>query len=276
MSHSARFALAVLLTCALLAPPALGGIWFPRERASSVMSAVRACNLGPDRTGRVCDLDGLLTADQREELDRASSALGRSSACSPDAGLDAVVVLVHKMPRAAGAADADGEEEGLRGVDKSLRDFAESSLGYWRLGASCENGMVLVVSAEDKDSYIATGRMAKDTLSDDAAEDVGEEMEAYLRQGKLYHAISTGLNHVQTLLPDPDNPRHEHQSIFSSWGAHLVYGAAIVMFALLFVAYSNHVEGPERAIRQGEREGLVRNGTGTERAVGPAEAAGEH
>jgi uncharacterized membrane protein YgcG len=242
--------IALFAVCALLALAAPASPLMPSAPQIAGTAQVHSFRFGASTSrshshghgNRVYDPDRLLLPDEREDLERASAALMRSGACWLDTGVDiAVVVLAHNPKHRA------------RGLDENLQSSEESELHKVQRGTTTsKNSVLLLVSVTERRAHIAAGQVARKTLTESITGDIVRDMLPYLHQGRPQRAILVGLQGIGEVV-HRGGCRWAHRGLLTSWGAHLVYAAALIMGVCLLLACRNGVQR-SRVERGSEQE----------------------
>mmetsp|Transcript_63224 Transcript_63224/g.137506 ORF Transcript_63224/g.137506 Transcript_63224/m.137506 type:complete len:388 (+) Transcript_63224:66-1229(+) len=134
--------------------------------------------------GRVCDPEGLLYGGQ---VEAAIATLEKDYEIPGCGGYEMAVVAVRRI---------------LNGGDEqSAEDFAKAVLDKWGIGkAACNNGIVLVIAVDDRKMFIATGRGAKDHISNAELTAIIDRMKSLLREQLYAEAAEQAVSDIAQVL----------------------------------------------------------------------------
>ncbi|XP_078573329.1 uncharacterized protein LOC144860116 [Branchiostoma floridae x Branchiostoma japonicum] len=126
----------------------------------------------------VCDPDGILTTDEANGLDVELITTVRDTPCpceecpGKNDGYNIAVALMKRMDSSGGSTP----RVRAQGFAMYLRSVA------WDYGR-CNEGVVILVSTEDRQIYTATGATAREKLTDDIVDDIYGETREYFTAG---------------------------------------------------------------------------------------------
>ncbi|CAH1238950.1 Hypp5671 [Branchiostoma lanceolatum] len=135
----------------------------------------------------VCDPDGILTATEAYHLDKELVSTIRDTPCPCEScageydGYNIAVALMKRM--------SPGDPAG-----SSLRVRAQGFAMYLRAVAwdygRCNEGVVILVSTEDRQIYTATGATAREKLTDDIVDNIYAESREYFTAGRWAEGLT--------------------------------------------------------------------------------------
>ncbi len=180
--HSAVMRVVFLVTCFWLSGVTSASTWLPGwmpqtyPTPSTFVGSV-ACGHGDGRPALTCDPDGLFRdLFAVEQAVRALEAESRQ-ACGPNndvLGTQFAVAVMRKMSPPPLSAET----------------FATALHNMWGVGhAECGNGILLLVSLEDRRIYLSTGRDAKRHIPDARVQQIVDGMKPFLRSENVQGAV---------------------------------------------------------------------------------------
>ena len=160
------------------------------EAGSFPNPTVEPARCGRPAPSRVCDPDGLLGAEGGARVDARLDALAASEFESlGGAGIEGAAVAVGAV-----AVEEGGEEAEAAAV----RDFARSLHASWGVGdEKAANGLVVVVSADQRTVSLSTGRGLRRCFTDGRAGAAVEKMRPALRAGDYAGAVGVALDEAE-------------------------------------------------------------------------------
>eukprot|EP00906_Rhabdomonas_costata_P025499 RCo036455 len=186
---AAALPLALLLSLSVL--PATALPW----RAEAIPDPTKdpvGCGRPAGSKSWICDPDHLLSPAGADAVELALQDIHTNvtrKCGDTHQGYEVAVGIVQRM---------DTEEQNIPDATKR---FAQRLHNRWGVGSSeCDNGVVMFLSVGDRWAYISTGKGARETLSDSAAEDVISEMRPLLRSGNLDKAVLVGVKSIRAHL----------------------------------------------------------------------------
>lgn len=144
---------------------------------------------GDASTDRVCDPDGIVTSLARLEIQRAIYSLERGTPhnCgdSREVGFQVAVALARSIE---GGKDAAGS-------------FARGLHNAWGVGhAACNDGVVLLLSVDDRRAHVSTGSGASKVVTDAHVAAIIERMRPALRRGDYKGAVLGAVGDIRAVL----------------------------------------------------------------------------
>ncbi|KAL4451793.1 hypothetical protein ABPG75_007455 [Micractinium tetrahymenae] len=138
----------------------------------------------------VCDPDDLLSAKSKDYVDGVISAIAAGEApyklgpcADKQAGYQVAVAVMRSMAVPAGSTPA-----------QAAPAFAKQLHTRWGVGdAACHNGVLLLLSVEDRQVYINTGAGASAALPDDRIQDIIRDMRPALKGQDYSAAVERGV-----------------------------------------------------------------------------------
>jgi uncharacterized membrane protein YgcG len=142
----------------------------------------------------ICDPDGILAYEDANILEEMLQSVSTKtkSGCSIDSERPGFQIGVAVMNKMAVPSELNKEEV--------AQDFARHLHNEWGVGSSgCDDGAVLLLSVDDRQIFISTGRTAKERLSDDQIDIIINGMKSSLRgkeYGKALHLAAEKMHQV--------------------------------------------------------------------------------
>eukprot|EP00891_Asterochloris_glomerata_P009350 jgi/Astpho2/9350/fgenesh1_pg.00142_%23_25_t len=224
-----RLGLCCLILC-LLSSVALAGGWTPGSFPNPIRDLQKCGRQGPDgarKASWICDPDNILSEGGANEVEgiMADIAKGTSpyvpDACMPsDTAVPGYMVAVALMQRMHVPAGRSAQEQ--------AEVFAETVHNSWGVGdAACSNGVLLLLSVQDRVVYISVGKGTARSLDHTRLQWVIDAMRPKLRAGKYDGAVAQGVADVGLILAGeaPDIDQGE-----SGWFDWLAGGAVLGLF----------------------------------------------
>lgn len=139
----------------------------------------------------VCDPDGYLQAGSGESIQKALNALQADYEVAGCGGYEMAVAIVGHAERG--------------GSDRGMELFAKNIMDRWGVGKrACSNGIVLAIAVRDRKMHLATGKGARDQLSDKQAAKAIERMKDLLRASNYGGAVEQCVSDVAKVLSGED------------------------------------------------------------------------
>lgn len=142
----------------------------------------------------ICDPDKILRDDETNTLEEMLQhvATNTHSDCPYDSDRPGYQIGIAVMRKMAVPSERSAEE--------MAREFARHLHNKWGVGhIGCDDGALLLISTQDRQIYISTGRKARETLSDDQIDIIIGKMKSTLREdeyGKALHMASELMHQV--------------------------------------------------------------------------------
>ncbi len=136
---------------------------------------------------------------------------------------------------------------------KSPRQYAEDA--YDGLYGEGTDGILFLLSMEDRDWYISTSGRAMDLLTDGEADDSADEALAYLGRDEFYEGMDTWLEGLPHYL-DSTEPEPQPSILIA-----LVIGLAVALIAVLLMRRAMNTKRQQHSARDYLIPGSYRLGT---------------
>ncbi len=196
--HPVLFLLCLLLCALLQTCIAVEHGWKPDELPSPQRDSKKVCGRN-GITSAVCTPDGLLSGSDADNLDGlinfiAEGTNGYEAApCgSHFEGYQIAVAIIARMSPWFAVMDSKAEK---------AERFAKALLDSWGVGnAECQNGVVLFVAVDDRRMHIATGRGAKQVLTDAHVDRILAYMRPLMREEQYGRALIAAVQRIGLIL----------------------------------------------------------------------------
>ena len=226
---AALFALCTLLLLGT-AGGKKGGAWTPDSYPNPKVETFLCGRSG--RVSSICDADGVLTEATKnrmegliQDIERGESPYRLATCGSRGAeGYQVAVAVMRKMKVDDGAQPAEVAKE-----------FAKTLHARWGVGISeCDNGVLLLLSVDDRQVYVSTGKQAqREGLPDETLALIVSWMVPYLKGGQYGEAIVRGVTNIGLALSGWDVAQDD-----STWSVGLVFFLIVLTFVLFSIAQS--------------------------------------
>jgi len=174
----------------------------------------------PGRCGRkgphswVCDPDHIISTSKADELE---ATLGHISQIPQDScaqgGYQMAIALMKKMDEGIGAT---------RDVAVRAKMFAQHLHDKWGVGQKgCNNGILLLLSRDDRRIFISTGRQSREKLSDKRLDKMVDDAKVLLRGENYGAAVQQVANDIALVLEGQELP--DRSSSAGLWILGLVF-----------------------------------------------------
>ena len=187
------------------------------------------------RSGRVssiCDVDAVLSDQVKNRLEGLINDIEegespyRLAQCGSRGveGYQVAVAVMRKMK-----VDQDQQPAEV------AKTFAKTLHARWGVGLSeCDNGVLLLLSVDDKQVYVSTGAQSqREGLPDDTLSLIVSYMVPYLKQGDYGEAMVRGVTNIGLALSGWDLAQEE-----STWSIGLVFFFIVLGFMLFSIVQS--------------------------------------
>lgn len=183
--------------------------------------------------GQLCDPDGVLLPWEREQIQNALTSIRQQTNMTcPDGGVrgyQSAVLLIRKI------APEDWVYSKwfsvLKDNEATAKRFAHTVSNAWGLGDdSCDNGLLLFLSLDDRAFYLRRAAATKNALSDDTAEKILNNMHPLVRDDEPGEAVFTAMIQAKSALEHKPVPAAAHQS----W-EHIIQVVVLIIFFTSFV-----------------------------------------
>lgn len=169
--------------------------WKPSDLPSPQKDPDNICRR-QGKPSAICDPDGVLSPRTADELDGLANFIAEGShgfaladCAGTLRGYQVALAVLQTMQN-------DG-----RNLDRRAEVFAKELHDSWGVGdAECNNGVVLLVSLQDRRMYISAGKGTTKLLSDKAIQAVLSDMKSYLRAGQVEAALKAGVVDIGEFL----------------------------------------------------------------------------
>lgn len=158
------------------------------------------------KPGPFCDADGYLSSRGRERVRLAMASVQEHTAVEcPGLGMRGFQLggaVVRKMAR-----DTTFVGNVFTSTHTLAENFAKEIGNGWGVGdAGCDNGVLLLLSMDDRYAYIKTAKRAQVVLSDTIAERIIENMKPLLRAEKYDDAVLQATTQISDALQGKSVP----------------------------------------------------------------------
>ena len=228
-----------------------------------------ACNRPAGRPSWLCDPDRILSKGPADEIEGILRDIAQAkkpfakSACSGkghQVALAALGRLDLSSPSSSSVSAADATEE-----------FASSIMDIWGVGqAGCDDGVVVVLAKEDRQSFILAGRGALPKLPPRASAAILEAAKPLLRAGDVSGALKQIVVDVGLTLAGAPPPNVKTSSSFD-WST-LLFFAVVLAIVVTSVRAAAQQRAQQRAASEAI-EKLRREQAAAEAAARGGEAA---
>lgn len=218
---------------------------FPKKLSESV---------SPSEISSVCDPDNYLSLFERQELENTIRRIAQGSSnmrvvqCGngETMGADVALVVLSKLHEEELTADASFRWHhshgpiSTEGKRAAFRSFAIRLGNRWNIGSStCPNGILLLVSINDRYAYLLTGTAVKESvISDEGSSAIIDKMKTPLRMGSYKLAFISALVELERHLSLQQSSHAMHRStiwemILFGLGIPFFLPLALIMFVSL-------------------------------------------
>eukprot|EP00667_Euglena_gracilis_P008071 EG_transcript_8163 len=205
------------LTLVWTASVAVAKPWTP-DSFPNPMEDISKC--GRQQEGWICDPDGMLSADGRDQAEAVLQSIEAEClhSCQGEmVGYQVGVAVVNHFQQ------KDYSESRL----SAAKAFATAVGARWGVGhAGCDDGVLLFVSLGDRVAYLRTAEGAREAVSDDTAELIIGKMGPHFKEGRVDEGIVGGLLLLKDVLAGKD--------IRSVWERVSVYLFFAVVASIFF------------------------------------------
>lgn len=184
----------------------------------------------------ICDPDGIMSYEDANVAEAVINKIGNGekpfirAPCGDlgPRGYQVAIALMSKF-EAAGGVDAAA----------TAKAFARALHDSWGVGeAACQNGVLLLLSIGDRQSYISTGAGSVQVLPDDVALQILENMKPHLRGGEYGKAVIDAVTQIGGALAGQAPPEREEGD---GWWMFFFF-AGIIAAVFLWAAWSGRKE----------------------------------
>lgn len=143
----------------------------------------------------ICDPDGVLSYEEANRLEGIIFALSKEthSGCSMDKekpGFQLGLALMRKISIYA-----------VESADEIVQLMAERLHSKWGVGhQGCDDGVLFLLSTEDRKMYISTGKTAMKLLTDEQIGFIMDEIKPLLRRQNYDRALELAVNHIRDVF----------------------------------------------------------------------------
>mmetsp|Transcript_584 Transcript_584/g.1863 ORF Transcript_584/g.1863 Transcript_584/m.1863 type:complete len:236 (-) Transcript_584:509-1216(-) len=182
--HGMAFLAASLLALAS-SPASAAAPWSPAAYPNPMID-VGACGR-QGVTSRICDPDSILTYDAANVVESYLKEIAegvepfKPGDCAGEAkGFQVAVALMSSMEVPSGTT-----------VEAESGIFAQRLMDAWGVGeAACNNGVLLLLSRDDRRMHVATGRGAAGALPDNVIDEIIAGVRPELKEGNYAGAVT--------------------------------------------------------------------------------------
>lgn len=169
---------------------------------------------GRNVSGWICDPDRFLSPEALNEVDESLRSISTQTSVLCGAGklpFQMGVAVLGSLDQGIAASQAAVPDDpdavralgswGPKALAKDAQRFTEQLGNTWAIGQErCNNGVMLLIVANDHVAMLKTGPGARDSLPDDHVIDILNDMRASMRAGEWEKAVQSGVRDVGLAL----------------------------------------------------------------------------
>lgn len=169
----------------------------------------RAEQLNPK--GFVNDYANLLTPEQRNSLEYAIKTIERNLT------IEIAVVTINSL---------EGD---------TIENFAVKLFEKWKIGKKNDNGLLILISKNDRQVRIEVGYGLESLITDGRAKRIiDEKMIPYFREGKYYYGLASGINEIVSVITRGNVKEIIYLENKTPWWVPFVF-IGIILFFIIFI-----------------------------------------